>query len=327
MGSLVETLKKLNKGRAEEDQIKKVSELETLDIEFTSIGSAYLDYYMGYKMIPLGAMTLLTGWEGSGKTSIALTTARELQKKFPEKTVVYLDGEQTVTDSHIQRFGLNKEKLIVYKDSVLENMLDTAEAFSKSDEVSGIIVDSVKSFFSTVVEEKSAEDYTIGIEAKKIGTRFPIIHANCARRGTSFIVLNQWRENPGVMHGDPKVLPGGQFNKYMPFTHLDFTKKEHLKEGKEVVGHKLDVRIRKSKAGAYDKKDIITLNFYYNGGFNEVDEYAQILIETGVVNSGGAWISFPNIDGEEVKVNGLSKFIEYLKENVDVFEFLKNQLP
>lgn len=325
---LEDVLKKLNKGKAEQDQVKKVSEIETLNLTFTSSGSAYLDCYMNYKVVPGGAMTLLTGWEGSGKSSIALIMGRELQKAYPNKTVVILDGEQTITDSHIQRFGLNTSRLIVYKDSVLENMLDTAEAFSQSDEVSGIIVDSIKAFFSIAVEAKSAEDFTIGIEAKKLGTRLPIINANCARRNTSLIILNQWRENPGVMHGDSKVLPGGQFNKYMPFTHLDFTKKELIKnkEG-EVVGHKLDIRIRKSKAGAYDKKDVITLNFYYEGGFNEVDEYAQIFCEKEIVKVGGAgWITFPTKSGEEKKAQGTDNFAKYLSENTEDFEFLKDQL-
>ena len=153
----------MNKNRSEEDKLKKVSDVDTLNLNFSSCGSAYLDYYMSEKVIPLGAMTLLSGWEGSGKSSIALIIAGELQKKFPEKTVVVLDGEQTITDSHVERFDLNKDKLIVYKDSVLESMLDTAEAFSQSDEVSGIVIDSVKAFYSTAIEAKSAEEFSIGV--------------------------------------------------------------------------------------------------------------------------------------------------------------------
>lgn len=325
--TLEDVLKKLNKGKAEQDQVKKVSEIETLNLEFSSSGSAYLDLYMEDQVVPLGAMTLLTGWEGSGKSSIALIIGRELQKKTG-KTVVILDGEQTITDNHIKRFGLDTSKLIVYRDSVLENMLDTAEAFSQSEDVCAIIIDSVKAFYSIAVEAKSAEEYSIGVEAKKFGTRFPIINANCARRGIAFIPINQWRENPGAMGSDPRVLPAGQWNKYMPFTHLDFTKKELIKDSdKNVIGHKLDVRIRKSKAGAFDKKEVITLNFYYDGGFREADEYAQMFCEVELGKVGGAgWITFPDRNGEEKKVQGTDKFAEYLKANPEDFEFLKQQL-
>lgn len=325
---LEDVLKKLNKGKAEQDQVKKVSEIDTLNFEYCSIGSAYLSYIMDYNVVPMGAMTLLTGWEGSGKSSIALLIAKDIQDKYPEKTVVVLDGEQTITDNHIERFKLDKNRLIIYKDSVLENMLDTAEAFSQSEDVGGIIIDSVKSFYSIAVEAKSAEDYTIGVEAKKLGTRLPIINANCARRKIALIPINQWRENPGVMHGDSKVLPGGNWLKYMPFTHLDFTKKDLIRDNdKNIIGHKLDVRVRKSKGGAFDKKEVITLNFYYEGGFNIVDEYSQIFCETEVAKVGGAgWITFPDRFGEEKKVQGTDKFAEYLKANPEDFEFLKQQL-
>ena len=74
--TLEETLKKLNKGKAEQDQVKKVSEIDTLNLDFSSSGSAYLDLYMNNQVVPLGAMTLLTGWEGSGKSSIALISSR-----------------------------------------------------------------------------------------------------------------------------------------------------------------------------------------------------------------------------------------------------------
>jgi len=327
MASLEETLKKLNKGKADQDQVKRVSEIGSLNFQYGTIGSAYLSYMMDHSVIPMGAMTLLTGWEGSGKSSIALLVAKDIQDKTG-KTVVVLDGEQTITDSHIKRFGLNTEKLIIYKDSVLENMLDTAEAFSQSEEVGGIIVDSVKAFYSVAVEAKSAEEYSIGVEAKKLGTRLPIINANCARRKIALIMLNQWRENPGIMHGDTKVLPGGNWNRYMPYTHLDFTKKDLIRnENKEVIGHKLDVRVKKSKGGAFDKKDVITLNFYYEGGFNIIDEYAQIFCETGLCKVGGAgWITFPDRNGEEKKAQGTDSFANYLKENPKDFEFLKKQL-
>lgn len=326
MASLEEVLKKLNKGKAEGDKFKMVSEGGTLTMDFSSSGSKYLDFIMSNKVVPLGAMTLVTGWEGSGKTSITLVMLREIQKQTG-KSVVIFDGEQTITDSHIERFGLDKTKLIVYKDSVLEDMLDAAEDFSKSEDVGAIMIDSVKSFFSLAVEAKSAEDNHIGIEAKKLGSRLAIINANCARRGIGLIVLNQWRENPGAIAGDPKVLPGGNWGKYMPFTHLDFTKKDLIRDSDGcIIGHKLDVRIRKSKAGAFDKKEVFTLDFMYDGGFNEVNEYARIFIEIGLAKSGGAWITTWDENGEEVKFNGLNKFIDSLKSDTNLYETLKRRV-
>lgn len=324
MATLEETLKKLNKGKADEDKYEILGD-KNITMEFSSSGSKYLDFYMKNNVVPLGAMTLLTGWESSGKTSISLIMVREIQKKTGKFGVI-LDGEQTITDSHVDRFNLDRGKTIIRQDSVLEEMLDSAEEFSKSEDVGVIMIDSIKAFFSTVVEEKSAGEFSIGIEAKRIGSRFAIINANCARRGIAFIVLNQWRENPGAMNSDPRVLPGGNWNKFMPFTHLDFTKKDFiLDSNKDIVGHKLDVRIRKSKAGAYDKKNAITLDFFYRDGFNEVNEFARVFCETNIATvGGGGWTSFPNKDGEEKRVHGIDKFIEYLHNNPDDFNYLKS---
>ena len=325
MATLEEVLKKINKNKAEEDKIKANPKKGELTTDFSSTGSVYLDYILEQKAIPLGRMTLMTGWESSGKSSVALIAAREIQKKT-DKTVVIMDGEHTVSDSHIDRFNLDRKKLIVYKESNLEQMLDTTEALSTADDIGGIVIDSVKAFYSSAVEAKSAEDIHIGIEAKKIGSRFSIVHSNCARRKIAFIVLNQWRENPGSM-GDPRVLPGGNWNKYMPCLHLDFTKKDLIKnKDAKVIGHNLDVRVKKSKFGAFDKKEVYTVNFYYNGGFNSYDEYARLFVETEIALAKGAWIKYPNKDGEELKANGLNKFIEQLKNDEETFNYLKNLL-
>jgi len=157
MATLEEVLKKINKNKAEEDKIKANPKKGELTTDFSSTGSVYLDYILEQKAIPLGRMTLMTGWESSGKSSVALIAAREIQKKT-DKTVVIMDGEHTVSDSHIDRFNLDRKKLIVYKESNLEQMLDTTEALSTADDIGGIVIDSVKAFYSSAVEAKSAED-------------------------------------------------------------------------------------------------------------------------------------------------------------------------
>ena len=88
--TLDDVLKKLNKGKAEQDQVKKVSDFGTLNLDFSSSGSSYLDLYMNNQVVPLGAMTLLTGWEGSGKSSIALIIGRELHLKI--KLIFLIQG-------------------------------------------------------------------------------------------------------------------------------------------------------------------------------------------------------------------------------------------
>ena len=101
---------------------------------------------------------------------------------------------------------------------------------------------------------------------------------------------------------------------------------ECLDKDKNVIGHTIEVRVKKSKNSAYDGSEAYKVNFYNEGGFNKIDEYARVFIETEIVKQGGAWIKFPNADAEEVSIQGVDKFIEHLKNNNEDFEFLKQQL-
>jgi hypothetical protein len=105
------------------------------------------------------------------------------------------------------------------------------------------------------------------------------------------------------------------------------TKKAIIKdEDKNVIGHVIETRVKKTKNGSYDGSEVYSVNFYNQGGFNEVDEYARMFLETGISEQRGAWIFYASQDGEELKANGYSKFVEDLKEDKETFEFLKSVL-
>lgn len=325
--SIIDVLKKLNKDRAEEDKIKIASDQKEgfFIKDVISTGSPYLDYRISKEIgrggLVKGALNLLIGGEGSAKTSVALKTASNEQKKG--KYVVFHDGEGSLNDTYLERFGINKDLFIYYKGRNLEDMLDTVEALSTTEDVGMIIIDSIPIYNSTVVEEKSASDNTIGIEAKKWTSRMSIIEGNCQRRNICLTALTFYKLNPGAM-GDPRVLPKGEWQKYMSNLTIEFTKKDIIKdENKKPIGHVIDVRIKKSKLQEYDAKDVFQVNFYYKYGFNEYEEWCSVLIESGVIHQGGGGnYSFPNEDGEEIKIKGKEDVIKYLKENQQVFDNL-----
>ena len=326
MSDIKSILSKLNKVREKNDELpidflEEKSE-DFLNKKIISTGSVYIDYlikgHQGY--------TLVTGWEASGKSSFVLATLKEFQKTNPDEVCVIFDGEGSIKKDDLNRFGITKKNLIVEKTKKLEHFLDTCEAISKADDVGLIIIDSLKSFYSLAIEEKSAEDNTIGIEAKKYNARMPIILSNCYERNIPIIMTHQWRENPGSM-GDPRVLSGGKWVRYEALNHIDFVKKDFIKdkEGK-IIGHKMNIRFKKSKVGAFDPTEVFETNFYYNKGFDHEEEYVEILIKEGFIEKSGSWFKFPNVAGEEVKVHGKDNTIKYLLENKEDYEFLKNLL-
>lgn len=323
MATLEDTLKKLNKGKREQDNYSLLKDKEVIRTR-TSTGSPYLDYLSGGFMN--GGYNCLVAKGGSGKSSISLLACKDTIDRRG-KVAVYFDGEGTLDDSYFSRMGINKDNFIHIRHRNLERMLDEAEAFAQADEVGIIVFDSIPIFKSTVVQEKSASDYTIGIEAQRWGTRMTLIEGYAVARDICLLGLQHYKKDPGVMMGDNRTLSRGEWQGTMMNTFIDLTKKKMIfDENKNLIGHTLDVRIKKSKGSSYDPTEVFNVNFYNEGGFNQIDEYAKVFIETEIAKQGGAWIKFPNSDAEEISVNGVDKFIEHLKANPEDFEFLKQQL-
>lgn len=323
MATLAETLKKLNKGKAEQDQAGILGDSEIIRTT-TSTGSPYLDHLTGGGFMN-GAYNTLIASGGVGKSSIALLACKDTIERRG-KIAVYFDGERTLSESYFLRMGIPKDKFIHRVGRNLETMLDEAELFAQSEDIGIIIMDSIPIFTAAAVEAKTAIENTIGNAAKRYTGRMPIIEGYASTRDICIIGLTSYKLNPGAM-GDPRVLPSGEWQKTMSNTTLDLTKKELIKDSeKNVIGHKIEVRVKKSKNSQYDASEAYAVNFYNEGGFNKIDEFARVFIETEIVKQGGAWVKFPNADAEEISIQGVDKFIEHLKANPRDFEFLKQQL-
>lgn len=323
MASIEDTLKKLNKDKKEEDKASILGKKEIIRTT-TSTGSPYLDYITGGGFMN-GAFNLLIASGGVGKSSISLLACKDVIERTG-KIAVYFDGERTLSDSYFSRMGIPKDKFVHRVGRNLENMLDEAELFAQSEDVGIIIMDSIPIFTAAAIEAKSAIENSIGNAAKRYTGRMPIIEGYASTRDICIIGLTSYKLNPGAM-GDPRVLPCGEWQKTMANTSLDLTKKELIKDKeKNVIGHTIEVRVKKTKNGAYDGSEVYKVNFYNEGGFNQVDEYARVFIETEIAKQGGAWVKFPNVNAEEISLQGVDKFIEHLKNNPKDFEFLKQQL-
>ena len=247
MASLTDVLKKLNKGKREQDNYSLLKDKEVIRTR-TSTGSPYLDHISGGFMN--GGYNCIVAKGGSGKSSISLLACKDTIDRRG-KVAVYFDGEGTLDDSYFSRMGIDKKNFIHIRHRNLERMLDEAEAFAQADEVGIIVFDSIPIFKSTVVQEKSASDYTIGIEAQRWGARMTLIEGYAVERDICLIGLQHWKKDPGVMMGDNRQLSRGEWQGTMMNTFIDLTKKKMIfDENKNLIGHTLDVRIRKSK-GSY----------------------------------------------------------------------------
>ena len=321
MGNTLEdVLKKYNKGK-ENESVVQMADKTNLKKKTTSTGSPYLDLLTGGGHAQ-GGFNLIVADGGTGKSSKALLAIKE-EQEATGRIGVYYDGEGTLEDSYIERMGVDRSKLLVVRGRNLEEMLDSVELFSKADDVGVIVLDSIPIFVSSVVEAKSAGDNNMAVEARKYTARMPIIEANCMQRNITLIGLTSYKLDPGAM-GDPRKLPRGLWQYTMANLILDITKKEQIKDDlKKPIGHVLDVRIKKSKLAPYNPKDVFSVNFYYEGGYNKIEEYVLLLLEKGIIHQGGGGnYTYPNRDGEELKARGKDVLMDDLKNDKDTMDYL-----
>ena len=312
MSNVKDILKKINKDRLEKDHLKLWADVSDKSPVYCSTGSFYLDYKLTKGLgINMKHMTMIVGSEGSGKTSLALSIAKNAIEKTG-KIVIYLDGEGTTDISYIDRVGIPEDKFLRVGGSCLEDMLDIAEDFSKAEDVCAIIIDSIPIFFSKTVEMKNAEENSIGVEAKRFNARMPIIIGNTIARNILLIPLTYYKLNPGAIGADPRTLPRGEWQKYMNSNLLELSRKEFIKDSNgTVTGQTIRFRIKKNKAGSFDPKEVFEIDYYFNGGFDNVSDKVKILLANGVITQGGAWFQYPN--GE--KFQGLPKTVDFARDN------------
>ena len=325
MGKLKSVLKKLNRDKSESDQFKIASKQnkDYFNWYFTSTTSDILDKHLGGG-VPSG-LVINTGKNASGKTSLSLIVAGSVTRN--KKYVAYFDGEHSVKDSSksfpAKDLGVDFDYFIHRKGSNLEEMLDAAEALATSEDVGMIIIDSIKSFNPTAMEDKTADQTGMGNQARKYGERINILLDLCERRNIILWGINQWRTDLGVMYGSNQVLPGGAWQEYFACLIIDLTKKELIKdENKKVVGHKLHLRVKKSKVQAHDPTEVLELNFFYGKGFDTVADAMEALIERDVIHKGGAWFSFPE-EFDQDKIQGKEALLEHLRNNNELLKALK----
>ncbi len=312
-------LKKLNKDRQEKDHYNVWADVPNKDVVWCSTGSFYLDYKLTKGQgINMKHMTMIVGSEGSGKTSLALSIAKNAIEKTG-KMAIYLDGEGTTDISYIDRVGIPADKFIRIPGSCLEDMLDIVEAFSKADDVCAIVIDSIPIFFSKTVEMKNAEENTMGVEAKRFNARMPIIIGNTIARDILLIPLTYYKLNPGAMGADPRVLPRGEWQKFMNSNLLELGRKEFLKDSDgTVIGQTIRFRIKKNKAASFDPKEVFEIDYYFKTGFDNIGDKVKILVEEGVITQGGSWFQYPN--GE--KFQGLIKATDFARDNEEYINTL-----
>lgn len=282
-----------------------------------STGLPTLDYgVIGTGGIPKGRMVETFGQESSGKTSLALHIIAQCQKE--KGIAAFIDAEHSLDVSWAALLGVNVDKLLVSQPDSGEQALDIVDKLVESEAVDLIVVDSVAALTPAAELAGEIGDAHVGQLSRLMSQAMRILTAKCAHKGVTILWLNQLREKIGQMWGNPETTTGGRALKFYSSVRLDVKRKEEIKQGNELIGHKVRITAKKNKCGLPFKET--TIDLFYATGFDMIGDTIVFAASSGVFETKGSWYYL----GADRIANGMDNLKETLKLQPELLEKVKN---
>lgn len=271
------------------------------DAERVSSGSLNLDFAMGGGF-PKGHIVEVYGPYASGKTTVALVYAANLQRMDPSAYVVYFDAETTASRSLMESYGLNMDRTILVQTNVAEDIIDSIIRLLDGAAPALIIVDSIPSMVPSKVNLGSAADMTIGLLPKLLSEHIRRIKQRLYNTNSTMILINQLREKPGVMHGNPEVRPGGRAVGFAISIDLEVRRGDLIidEKTKNQIGHQMRIKVTKNKCSPHINT-VAMCPLYYGVGIDKVQEIFDMMLNTEKIVRAGAYYKFNDAEGKPVE--------------------------
>lgn len=295
------------------------------DVKKFSSGSLVLDGILEGG-IPEGRIVEISGKEGSGKTSIALTTLGNVQKDPNARGVAFFDFEFAIDPKYAETLGVDMDSLLYVTPDYAEMGLQMIEDLVSSGLFSLIVVDSVAAMVPKVEWEGELEDQNMAVMARLMSRSLKKLAGTASRNKCTIILINQLRAKIGGWSptGDPTITTGGKAIPFYCSQRIAVNKSEKITENGETIGNKVNLNVIKNKVGRPGGKGSTVLT--YNKGINRAAEIVdpEVGIKYGVITKTGNTLS-ETATGEKLGV-GRAKAIEFLEQNPDVFERISKAL-
>jgi recombination protein RecA len=282
----------------------------SMDVETISSGSLGLDIALGVGGLPRGRVVEIYGPESSGKTTLALHTVAEAQKKGG--ICAFIDAEHALDPVYARKLGVNIDELLISQPDTGEQALEICDTLVRSGAVDVLVVDSVAALVPRAELEGEMGDALPGLQARLMSQALRKLTASINKSNTMVIFINQIRMKIGVMYGSPETTTGGNALKFYASVRLDIRRIGAIKERDEVVGNQTRVKVVKNKLAPPFKQ--VEFDIMYGEGVSKMGEILDLGVKAGIVEKSGAWFSY---DSQRLG-QGRENSKAFLKANPDM---------
>lgn len=290
--------------------IMRLGEEEHMQIDAISSGSLSLDIAIGVGGFPKGRIVEIFGPESSGKTTLALSAIAEVQKNGG--TAAFIDAEHALDPIYARNLGVDINNLLLSQPDTGEQALEICEALVKSEAVNIIVIDSVAALVPQAEIDCEMGDSHVGLQARLMSQALRKLSGVIGKTNTIAIFINQLREKVGVMFGNPEITPGGRALKFYSSIRLDIRRAEVLKNGDQIIGNRVNIKVVKNKVAPPFK--IASMDIMYGEGISHEGEIIDIASNIDIIEKSGAWYSY---QGDKIG-QGRENTKLYLKNNPDL---------
>ncbi|MFI5240385.1 MAG: recombinase RecA [Candidatus Saccharimonadia bacterium] len=293
--------------------IMKLGEGHKIDVETFPTGSLSLDLALGGGL-PKGRIIEIYGPESSGKTTLALHAVAEIQRRGG--LAAFVDAEHALDPEYAARLGVKLDDLLISQPDTGEQALEITETLVRSSAVDLVVVDSVAALVPRAEIEGEMGDSHMGLQARLMSQALRKLTGAINKSNTSVIFVNQLRMKIGVMFGNPETTAGGQALKYYASVRLDIRRSEQIKDGEQIIGNHVKVKVVKNKIAAPFK--VAEFDIMYNEGISTSGDVLDLAVKYNLIAKSGAWYEYK---GEKIG-QGREAAKQYLKDHPEEIKLL-----